>query len=316
MKDNESSYTRYSGIDVGKFSLDLAFYGDNTTYKYDNSKTGWRKLWKEHSKKLHQSLVVVETTGWYELGVLKYLTGKQVAVHRASARKVKQFIASYGTLAKSDSIDATHLARYAKERHEYLDKYEIQESITRELQLLYSRNLDLKAMLVQEKNRLQAPENSEIKCHINPIIKTIEQEIVKVIERINNIIASDDLLQKKLNVLLTIDGVGELTAIGLLASLPELGTVNRKKIASLAGLAPHPNDSGQKNGYRKTRGGRKIIRVIVHMASLGAIRKEGSKLREFYLRLTEVNKKSAMAAITAVKRKIIVIANARLAEIL
>lgn len=274
MAQEKSSYTNHIGIDVSKSTLEVGLADTRTTTTFDNNKEGWRKLWKELRKSFKGALVVVETTGWYERGVVHYLVGKNVAVHRASARQVKQFIASYGTLAKTDAIDARALAQYGKERAESLEAYHVPDKAQEQLQILYARNCDLKKMLVQEKNRLQAPGYEQIASSMCEVIKTIEEQAKMMIDRIMEIIEGNPVLLKKYEVLRTIDGVGQLTAIALLASMPELGSVNRKQAASLAGLAPHPKDSGRKTGYRKTRGGRVGIRETVNMAALGAVRKK------------------------------------------
>jgi transposase len=315
MSTEKSRYLDYVGIDVGKFTLEVGFIEEARTYSYANDKDGWRLLWQEHRKRLKQALVVVETTGWYERGVLHFLVRKQVAVHRAPARLVKQFIASYGVIAKTDAIDAKKLAQYGKERGHTLSQYEIPDELQAKLQLLYSRSIDLKRMLVQEKNRLQAPGYEEIGSFIQPVINTLEKQIEKITAQLQELVQSTPLLLRKYKVLRTVEGIGDLTAIALLASLPELGQINRKQAASLAGLAPHPKDSGTKTGYRFTRGGRQHIKEITHMAALGAINRKTSKLKEFYLHLINDNNKKPLVALTAVKRKIIVIANARLAEI-
>lgn len=315
MTNEKSSYTHHIGIDVSKYTLEVGFPVTRTTTTFDNNKDGWRQMWKEMRKSLQNALVVVETTGWYERGVLHYLAGKNVAVHRASARQVKQFIASYGTLAKTDAIDARALAQYAKERAETLVCYDVPDKKQEELQILYARYFDLKKMMVQEKNRLQAPGYKNMAGSVQRIINALDEQANIMISQIREIIEHDANLYKKYETLRTVDGIGEITAFALLASMPELGRLNRKQAASLAGLAPHPKDSGRKTGYRKTRGGRVGIREVVNMAALGAVRKKHSKLKHFYDRLIQDNNKKPMVALTAVKRKLIVIANARLAEL-
>lgn len=315
MTDNKSTYIEFIGIDVGKFDLEVAFFGDKNTKNYKNTKEGWRSIWKDFKKRSSDALVVVETTGWYERGILDYLSGKGVSTHRASARQIKQFISSYGTIAKTDSIDALALAKYAKERCEHLKHYNVPQKTQDELHLLYERHVDLTRMLVQEKNRLQAPGHNLVASSVKAIISVIEKQIISVFNKLDNIIENSPALRKKYDVLTTIDGVGIMTAIALMAGMPELGNMNRKQAASLAGVAPHPKDSGTKKGYRNIRGGRPNIKNILHMAALGAIRKKDSDIRAFYQHLIDDNKKCKMVALAAVKRKIITIANARLAQI-
>lgn len=131
--------------------------------------------------------------------------------------------------------------------------------------------------------------------------------------RINQIIENDAVLKKKKEVLKTIPGVGEVTANYLLVLLPELGVLNRKQIASLTGLAPIANDSGQFKGYRATGHGRTGVKPILFMAAMAA-RNSNSWLKSFYNRLVEAGKKK-IVALTALMRKIIVIANARIRDL-
>lgn len=313
--EKKSTYNHFCGIDVGKYELVLAFDGDKKPYSYSNDKSGIRSLWKSHKQRLSKSMVVVETTGWYEMKVMRYLLDKGVIVHRASARQVKQFIGSFGTLAKTDAMDAFGLARYAKERCELIECFSVPDGTQTNLRCLYERYCDLKKMVVQESNRLQAPGNELIHSSFTTVIDTMNQQVDSIKEKIRRIIAGDANLIRKAEVLETIDGVGEVTIIALLALMPELGKIDRKKIASLAGLAPHPKDSGSTKGYRKTRGGRPKIKEIMHMAALGAIRKKNGELKDFYQHLIDDNKKCKMVALTAVKRKIIIIANARIRDL-
>lgn len=315
MAASKSRPAYFVGVDVGKSTLEVALEHIQKTYRYSNTKEGWRMLWKEHKKILAQALVVAETTGGYERGVLHYLAGKQVCLHRASARQVKQFIASYGVLAKTDALDAHALARYGKERVEYLKAYHVPDTVQEQLQGLYARSEELKTMAAQEKNRLQSPGYQTLKESVLRVLKIVEEEITLVMAKLQALVEAYPVLRQKHETLQTIDGVGKVTALALLASMPELGTMNRKQAASLAGLAPHPRDSGATSGYRSTRGGRPNVKKIMHMAALGAIRKQHSKLQAFYKHLLENNHKKPLVALTAVKRKIIVIANARIAAL-
>lgn len=314
MDTTQTRFAHFLGIDVGKASLEIAFFGDIQTETYPNSPEGINQLWKNHRQRLKHCLVVVETTGWHEQKVLHYLIKKGVFVHRANARQVKQFIASYGIHAKTDQIDAKALSLYAKERKEHLALYQLLVPTVRQLQVLYARYVDLTSMLTQEKNRAVAPGYQAVKKSTTLLLTTLEKEKGKIVSEMLNAVESSADLKKRFNVLQTIDGIGQKTALALLATLPELGKLSRKQIASLAGVAPYANDSGKRKGYRKTKGGRKPIKEILHMAALGASRTKNSALASFYTRLIEENNKAKMVALTALKRKIIIIANARLAE--
>jgi transposase len=158
-------------------------------------------------------------------------------------------------------IDALGLARYGYERQELLKPYIAKDFNQEQLQQLSQRRLDLKKILAQEKNRQQAPnQNVLVKKSCESIINALEQELKVVDLEIQALIEADPEQKAKQQILLEIDGIGYITARALLALLPELGSVNRRQIASLTGLAPHPHESGQKIGYRRCKGGRQDVR--------------------------------------------------------
>jgi len=138
-------------------------------------------------------------------------------------------------------------------------------------------------------------------------------EIKEIDAQIDVVYQQDSSLSESKKVLKTIPGIGEVNASRLLAFMPELGEANRKQIASLAGVAPHPNDSGTKQGYRFTRGGRAEVKRTLFIAAMAATRSKG-ELGGFYKRLVDERGKKKMVALTALMRKIIVIANARMRD--
>lgn len=303
-------YQHFIGIDISKNNFVAAIYGHKNTRSYANDAPGFKSFFDDHQDYLNNGLVILETTGGYELALIHYLQNYDCLVHRANTRKVKHFIRSFGRLAKTDSIDALGLAQYGFERHSSLDLFK--PNSQQKLLKLVQRRLELKQILVQEKNRRQAPDQRELKNSFNAIIKALETEI-KVIEgEIQSICKVDTSLEKKKKVLKTIKGIGDIIAIELLALLPELGKINRRKIASLAGVAPHPNESGNKVGYRSTRGGRSEIKPILFMAAMASCRTESAS-GEFYTRLVKAGKKK-MVALTALMRKILITANAKLRD--
>lgn len=303
-------YQFFIGIDISKHDFAVAIKGSKKTEKFENNLSGFKKLFSAYQDKLISGLTVLETTGGYELGLIDFLLGKNCSVHRADTRKVKYFIKSLGTHAKTDAIDAVGLAQYAEERQLKLKLYK--PNPQHKLLKLVQRRIELKQMLVQEKNRRQAPDQGGLATSFNFVIKAIEKEIKRVEEVINKVIKDNALINQKMDILKTINGIGEVISIELLALLPELGHINRKRIASLAGVAPHPYESGAKQGYRRTKGGRKEVKPVLFMAAMTASRSK-SRLGDFYRRLVEAGKKK-MVALTAVMRKILVIANAKVRD--
>lgn len=303
-------YQHFIGIDISKNNFAAAIYGHNKSNLYPNDTEGFDLFYKDHKAYLKDGLVVLETTGGYELALICYLQNKTLSVHRANTRKVKHFIHSFGRQAKTDAIDARGLAHYGYERHASLELFK--PNSQQKLLKLVQRRIELKHMLVQEKNRRQAPDQRELINSFNVIIKAIEGEIISIDNEISVICKEDVDLNDKKKILKTIKGIGDVIAIELLALLPELGKINRKQIASLAGLAPHPNESGKKIGYRSTRGGRAEVKPILFMAAMTSCRTH-SVGGIFYKKLIE-NGKKKMVALTALMRKILVIANAKLRD--
>lgn len=255
---------------------------------------------------------VCEATGGYETTLLAALVAAERMVHRADARKVKAFIRSFGTLAKTDAIDANALAVYGQERHAKLQPWLPPTKTASELQSLVLFRSDLIKNRTAQKNRLQAPTGGAIAVHLEAILATIEEQISILDGRIDDLIQSNTLLAEKRKILTAVAGVGPVSAMTLLALLPELGTLPRRQIASLAGLAPHARQSGRTERRRRTFGGRTVIKKTLYMAALSASRCN-PKLKTFYDRMIAAGKKP-LIALTAVMRKLIVILNAKIRD--
>ena len=305
-------YQYFCGIDISQADFVVAFHGQTTTTSFDNNPSGFRALIKQCKSQLPSTFVVLETTGGHEVKLIDYLQSHHIAVHRANTRQVKHFIRSTGKLGKSDTIDAKGLAHYGAERYQSLPLYQAPAKAQKQVMKLSLRRSDLKKMLVQEKNRLKAPDQYALTSSIKRVIEVLEQEIEQIDQQLFELVQTDQAFKAKVQVMQTVDGIGHTTAIALLALLPELGTLDRRQIASLAGVAPHPYESGAKIGYRKTRGGRETIKPVLFMAAMAASRTKG-RIGEFYRKLISAGKKK-MVALTALMRKIIIIANARVKQ--
>lgn len=308
-------YHNFFGVDIGKFEVFVAIHDSKSVMAFPNTKQGFSAFYKNFRKLLSKAFIVLETTGGYEQLFLHALLDKNVAVHRANTRQVKSFIRSYGKLGKSDCLDAQALARYGYERHVSLNLYQKPQPILQELAALAQRRQDLIHMLVQEKNRLKAPAIPVcITKSCSRLIKSLEAQIAAITNEMEEMVTHSAYLRQQRQILESIPGIGKISALMLLTLLPELGQLNRREIASLCGVAPHPYESGQKIGYRKTKGGRQQVRSILFMVAMAA-RRSNSKLKTFYESLISRGKKK-MVALTALMRKIIVIANARMKEFL
>jgi transposase len=301
---------RVVGCDVGKAEIVVFDSGEGRTRTLANQPDALAAFAASLDA---DTLVVCEATGGYEAALLDALVRAGRLVHRADARKVKAFIRSLGTLGKTDALDARALARYGQERHDRLACWHPRDPQKDRLQALVMLRLDLVKQRTAMRNRLAAPGTAAlVSDRLNRILAAIQAEIDDIMADINRLIAEVPLFTRSAASLQSITGVGQITAAAFLALMPELGTLNRRQAAALAGLAPHPRQSGSADAYRRTTGGRPHVKTVLFMAALAAARHDPS-LSAFYKRLRSAGKKP-LVAITAVMRKIVVIANARLKQ--
>lgn len=307
MPTENTSPTRFIGCDVGKSSITVFDSRDGSTRVIANEPAALDAFAAGLDP---AGLLVCEATGGYEGALLEAVVRAGRAAHRADARKVKAFIRSFGTLGKTDAIDAEALARYGRERHAKLARWQDPDPRRARLHALVSTREDLVAQRLAYRNRLAAPSAHPVATHLRPILACLETQIRAIEADIADLIRHHPQLRDAAATLRTITGLGERTAAALLALMPELGRLGRRQAAALAGLAPHPHQSGSANRYRRTRGGRPAVKRVLFMAALAAAR-HNPQLRAFYQRLI-ANGKKPLVALTALMRKIIVIANARL----
>ena len=302
-----TAFSNFIGIDVSKDTLDVFSTETSVHSKISNGNKAIKTLFADYNP--NNTLVVLENTGGYERRCIRCLLSLGFKVHRTNNNIVKAYIESLGKKAKTDKIDAIALAMYAKERHSTLSIYELPGENRETIRQLAKYVYELKVTRVEEKNRLQSPGCEDI---VEPVLETLEflnTHIEKVEDKIDVLLKKDHETRKKIELICEYKGVGKNTAVQLVAHLPELGTVKRKTIAALSGVAPFPKDSGKKQGYRTTKGGgRPIVKRVLFMASLSATR-YNDDIAEYYLRKQSEGKRK-MVAITACMRKMVVQLNA------
>lgn len=303
-----TSLGRVLGCDVGKDEIVVFDSGSGRLRKIANRPEALAAFAAELDG---DSLVVCEATGGYELALLAALLAAGVPAHRADARKVKAFIRSFGTLGKSDAIDAKALARYGRDRRADLPLWRAPDTQRVQLQRLVLTRSDFVRDRVAFENRRDAPGADP--ALFGSVIDALEASVARIEAEIRALIEGCEPIARAVEALLAISGVGLKTAAALVALLPELGHVSRKQIASLAGLAPHPDQSGARDGYRRTRGGRPEVKRALFMAALSA-RRHNPILAEVFAKLVARGKKP-IVALTAVMRKLVVAANAALRPI-
>lgn len=296
--------TVFVGIDVGKHFVDLAFDGNNEVTRYKNDDEGIEKILKALTGR-SVGLVVLEATGGYERQILASLLGAGVPAVAVNPRQVRDFAKSLGKLEKTDQIDARVIAHFATAARLQV-RPRVPAELDEVLQWL-TRRRQLVEMLVAEKNRAQQARGgvlANIRQHIEWLKKCVrdtEKDLKELLKDAPEWDAKVDLLDAQ-------KGIGRLSALTLVASLPELGTLNRKKIAKLVGIAPLCRDSGTLRGRRTCWGGRPAVRACLYMATLTAIRHH-PEIKAFYKRLRAAGK-LAKVAIVACMRKYLTILNA------
>lgn len=303
---NAKSKEHFIGIDVSKGHLDLADSIDPNPRQFQNNEAGIASL-VDHLISIRPTLIVLEATGGLEIPTASSLYAKRLPVAVVNPRHVRDFAKATGKLAKTDAIDARVLAHFATAVRP--EVRQIKDDETRELAALVARRRQLIGMLTSEKTRLRQsskPIRDDIKVHI----EWLKQRLKALDDNLSKTIKNSSIWKESSSIIQSIPGAGPVLAISLLADLPELGTLNRKQIAALVGVAPFNRDSGRFRGRRSVWGGRAQIRSVLYMVALAAIQ-HNPIIKAFYQRLIRKGKKSKVA-ITACMRKLITILNTML----
>ncbi len=299
----------YVGIDVSRDSLEVGFSQQGDTQTYANTAAGIAPLIGELALRIPR-LIVVEASGGYEQAVLRQLQAARLPVALVNPTRVRRFAAASGRLAKTDRLDAQLLAQFAQTMQPRVQA--AQSDLEAALAWRLARRRQLVSMLTAEKNRVHTATNEEMRAEIRETIVYLNERLKALEADIRALLAQHPAYQQRLQRLSTLKGVGEVTALTLLIDMPELGKVNRQKIAALAGVAPLNRDSGKYRGKRRTFGGRSHVRSALYMAALTACHHE-PVIKEFYDRLLAKGKEKKVA-LTACMRKLLVILNAMARE--
>lgn len=294
----------FVGIDVSKANLDVACWKSKEYKRYSNNPKGIQDL-VEWLKELQPELIVLEATGGLELPLVVELAYAKMPVAVVNPRRIREFARSIGQLAKTDKLDAKVIAHFGAATHPEARKLPTQEE--EKLSALMTRRRQVIEMLTAERNRLHSARfamQERIEMHIT----WLEKELQDLDDEISQFIQQSPLWKEKDALLKSVPGVGPVTSATILAMLPELGTLNRQKIAALVGVAPVNKDSGKRQKKRRVFGGRANVRCVLYMAALSAT-KHNPKIKCFYDRLIRMEKEKKVA-LTACMRKLLVILNA------
>jgi transposase len=286
--------------------LDVAIGNEKRRFTNDALGHGQLIKWVKRLEKPVQ--VICEPSGGYERVLVRALLGAQLKVSLVPANRVRQFARAAGILAKTDRIDAEVLYAIGEAmRPQTIGACELEQEHLRELE---SQRRHLTHLLVMEQNRAARVRDVCVRRLNRSLINQIKKQIEQLDLLIKNQIQQSPELSIKAAKLTAISGVGERTAALLLAQMPELGQLNRREVAALAGVAPFNRDSGKLRGKRAIYGGRRQVRHGVYMAALVAAR-HNPNLRNFYLRLRAAGK-PAKFALTATMRKLLIVLNSSL----
>lgn len=298
----------YIGIDVSKDRLDVAVLGEERVWQVDNAPDGIASL-VQQMQALQPELIVVEATGGYQRSAVEGLFYAGLPVAVVNPARVRQFARACGLLAKTDKLDAQVLAVFGQRVQPR--PYEGKSEAGQQLSALLVRRRQLEEMIKAEQNRLRTI-SQRLRGSVERIIICLKEEKKTLDTQIQQFLAEQETWQTQTEILSSAPGVGVVTTATLLAELPELGKLDRKKIAALVGVAPMNFDSGKKRGYRKTKGGRGDVRSVLYMSTLVATR-YNPVIQAQYQQLLKRGKVKKVA-LTACMRKFLTILNAMLRD--
>jgi transposase len=293
----------FVGMDVSQDTIDVVVH-PGAAFRIGNDEPGVAEVVKR-LQAVQPTLIVLEATGGLEVPLAGALAAVGLPVVVINPRQVRDFARATGQLAKTDRLDAQVLAHFAEAIRPPIRP--IPDEQTQALAALVARRRQLIEMLTAEKNRLRLaarPIQKRVQAHI----AWLEKELATTTTDLTTTMRESPVWREKEEVLRSVPGVGPVLITTLLANLPELGTLTRKEVAALAGVAPFPRDSGTLKGRRAIWGGRAHVRAALYMAALVATRKN-PVIRPFYQRLCQAGKAKKLA-LTACMRKLLTILNA------
>jgi len=308
-KINNQNQNVYAGIDVGKDTLDFHIHPLNIKLQVVNNKKGINKLIRM-SVRHNVQMAALEATSKYHRLAHEMFHEANIPTTVVNPFRSRKFADSLGRMAKTDKIDAMILARFAELMQPEPTIPPSQH--TKVLRELMNARRQASEEIADLKRKLHTCGHPIAIRQMRARIKMAERHKQILEDEAHTLIQSEQTLKHKFNILMSIPGIGALTGAVLIADLPELGRINCKQIASLAGVAPMSWDSGQHSGKRMIRGGRQAVRNALYMCALGSTRRDGI-LGQFYRKLIKLGK-HPKTALTAVMRKFIIIANALITE--
>lgn len=299
----------YVGIDVSKDRLDVHVLPQGEAFAVERNGKGLAAL-VERLRPLAPSLVVVEATGGFEMTTAAAVAGAGLPLAVVNPARIRHYAEALGKRAKTDPIDALVIARFAADVKPEVRP--LADETTQLLAELVARRRQIVDMLQAERQRAMRVTIKRFQKSIARVIATLEKELAELDRDIDDMIRGSSVWSEKEDLLASVPGIGKQTARTLLAELPELGTLSRKRIAALAGLAPYTRQSGKWKGKSMIGGGRGPVRKALYVCALVAGR-FNPVLKAFRDRLIAKGKPKVVAAV-AVARRLLTILNAILRD--
>jgi transposase len=299
----------FVGLDVAKAQLDVHVRPTGETFTVPHDETGLTAL-LDRLRILAPTLITLEATGGYEATVAAILASAGLPVAVVNPRQIRDFARATGLLAKTDTLDARVIAPFAEAVRPAVRLLPTEQA--QRLGELVARRRQLVEMLGAEVNRRRLTRDRGLERRIDAHIAWLERALRDLETNLHDTIRSSPAWRETENLLTSVPGVGPITALTLIAELPELGRLDRRRIAALVGLAPFNRDSGTLRGRRMIRGGRGSVRRVLYMATLTAIR-HNPRIRTFYQRLRTTGHPGKVAVIAAM-RKLLTMLNAMLRD--
>ena len=292
----------FVGIDVSKDHLDVHVRPAGTARRFANTDAGLRQLAKFLTP-IAPTLVVLEATGGYSRAVVAALAADRVPVVVLNPARAREFAHALGRRAKTDAAVPAESADRIRPTPRPLP-----DADTLRLQALVARRRQVVEMRAMEGNRADPASDRAVKRSLSAVARALDKELERLDRDLAAAVEASPAWREKDELLRSIPGIGPVVSRTLLADLPELGTLTREQVAALVGVAPANRDSGRHTGRRSVRGGRASVRAAVYMGAMSA-RLHNPALKAFADRLAKAGK-AGKAIITAVARKLVVIANA------
>jgi transposase len=297
------------GIDVSKDHLDIAVRPSGEAFVVERNAAGLEQV-AARLRELSPHVVALEATGGFETIAAAALAASGLPVVIVNPAQIRAFAKAIGQRAKTDPIDAAVIAHFAEATQPQVRP--LPDEATRLLADLVARRRQIVDMMVAERQREKRVTIPHLRKSILRLLKALQQELTSVDTDIDDIVRGSPAWREKEDLLSSVPGIGPTIARTLIAELPELGRLDRKQIAALAGLAPFTRQSGQWRGKSFIGGGRTVVRTVLFMGAMVA-KRHNPVLKAFFERLVAAGK-PRMVALIAVARKLLTILNAILRD--